>query len=298
LQDAIVRHPPGEVEGERVVEILVGEDSPSEEEFRFHTVGEQLKAERERLGLSLSDLAAKTRVPMRHLESIENSEFGALPGSTYTLGFARSYARALEMDAAKISSDLRVEMAQGGHEGYQAPAQNYEPADPARVPSRALAWTAAAIGVLVVAGYFIWRSMTLGDAGDITTPVAAEQKVDAVTTTTAPATTGGAVVLTATDNVWVKIYDAENKRLYENEMKAGDSFTVPQDANKPMIVTGRPQVLTVTVGGKAVPPLGTAEKTIADVEISSAALLARPAANATPPLGSVPAQPIANPTGN
>jgi cytoskeleton protein RodZ len=298
LQDAIVRHPPGEVEGERVVEILVGEDSPSEEEFRFQTVGEQLKAERERLGLSLSDLAAKTRVPMRHLESIENSEFGALPGSTYTLGFARSYARALEMDAAKISSDLRVEMAQGGHEGYQAPAQNYEPADPARVPSRALAWTAAAIGVLVVAGYFIWRSMTLGDAGDITTPVAAEQKVDAVTTTTAPATTGGAVVLTATDNVWVKIYDAENKRLYENEMKAGDSFTVPQDANKPMIVTGRPQVLTVTVGGKAVPPLGTAEKTIADVEISSAALLARPAANATPPLGSVPAQPIANPTGN
>jgi cytoskeleton protein RodZ len=298
LQDAIVRHPPGEVEGERVVEILVGEDSPSEEEFRFHTVGEQLKAERERLGLSLSDLAAKTRVPMRHLESIENSEFGALPGSTYTLGFARSYARALEMDAAKISSDLRVEMAQGGHEGYQAPAQNYEPADPARVPSRALAWTAAAIGVLVVAGYFIWRSMTLGDAGDITTPVAAEQKVDAVATTTAPATTGGAVVLTATDNVWVKIYDAENKRLYENEMKAGDSFTVPQDANKPMIVTGRPQVLTVTVGGKAVPPLGTAEKTIADVEISSAALLARPAANATPPLRSAPAQPIANPTGN
>jgi cytoskeleton protein RodZ len=280
------------------VEISVGENSPSEEEFRFHTVGEQLKAERERLGLSLSDLAAKTRVPMRHLESIEKSEFAALPGSTYTLGFARSYARALEMDAAKVSSDLRVEMAQGGHEGYQAPAQNYEPADPARVPSRTLAWTAAAIGVFVVAGYFVWRSMTLGDAGDITTPVAVEQKVEAVATTTAPAPTGGAVVLTATDNVWVKIYDAENKRLYENEMKPGDSFTVPQDANKPMIVTGRPQVLNVTVGGKAVPPLGTADKTIADVEISSAALLARPAADATPPTGGVPAQPIDRPTGN
>jgi cytoskeleton protein RodZ len=276
----------------------VGEDSPSEEEFRFHTVGEQLKAERERLGLSLSDLAAKTRVPIRHLESIETSEFSALPGSTYTLGFARSYARALEMDAAKVSSDLRVEMAQGGHEGYQAPAQNYEPADPARVPSRTLAWTAAAIGVLVVAGYFVWRSMTLGDAGDITTPVAVEQKVEAVATTTAPAPTGGAVVLTATDNVWVKIYDAENKRLYENEMKAGDSFTVPQDANKPMIVTGRPQVLTVTVGGKSVPPLGTAEKTIADVEVSSAALLARPPASSAPATGGAPAQPAAPPTGN
>ena len=71
-------------------------------------------------------------------------------------------------------------------------------------------------------------------------------------------------------------------------MKAGDSFTVPPDANKPMIVTGRPQVLNVTVGGKAVPPLGVADKTIADVEVSAAALLARPAATA-------PRQPLPHP---
>lgn len=294
MQGAIVRQPPEEVEGQRVVEISVGENSPSEDEFRFHTVGEQLKAERERLTLSLSDLAAKTRVPMRHLESIEKSDFAALPGSTYTLGFARSYARALDMDAAKVSSDLRVEMAQGGHEGYQAPAQNYEPADPARVPSRTLAWTAAAIGILVVAGYFTWRTMALGDADIIEMPAATAQKMEAPTANAGSesvAPTGGAVVLTATDNVWVKIYDAENKRLYENEMKAGDSFTVPQDANKPMIVTGRPQALSVTVGGKAVAPLGEIDKTIADVEVSSAALLARPPANAAAvPLPSVGTQ--------
>ncbi len=260
----------------------MGDDSPSEEEFRFHTVGEQLKAERERLGLSLSDLAAKTRVPMRHLESIEKSDFAALPGSTYTLGFARSYARAVEMDAAKISGELRAELAQGGHDGYQAPTQNYEPTDPARVPSRALAWTAAAIGLLVVAGYFVWRSMALGSAVDIAVPVAVEQpKSVAATTALTGAAPAGPVVLTATGEVWVKIYDAENKRLYENEMKAGDSFTVPADANKPMIVTGRPQMLNVTVGGQAVPPLGNADQTIADVEVSAAALTARaPAAGA------------------
>lgn len=254
----------------------MGDDSPSEEEFRFQTVGEQLKAERERLGLSLSDLAAKTRVPMRHLESIEKSDFGALPGSTYTLGFARSYASAMDMDSAKVSTDLRAELAQGGHEGYQAPLQNYEPADPARVPSRALAWTAAGIGVLLVAAYFVWRSMTLGGGGDISMPAPSAEK--AASAATAPAETpnpDGAVVLTATDNVWVKVYDADQKRLYEKEMVKGDSFTVPQDANKPMIVTGRPQVLTVTVGGKEVPALGPADKTIADLEISAKALLAR-----------------------
>lgn len=258
----------------------MGEDSPSEEEFRFHTVGEQLKAERERLELSLSDLAAKTRVPMRHLDSIEKSDFGALPGTTYTLGFARSYASAVGMDPAKVNIDLRAELAQGGHDGYQAPAQNYEPADPSRVPSRKLAWAAAAVGIVVVAAYLVWRSMALNSPIDVAAPVSVEQKA-AAPVATAPASAGGAVVITATDEVWVKIYDADDKRLYENEMKAGDSFTVPQDANKPMIVTGRPQVLNVTVGGKAVPPLGEADKTIADVELSAAALLARPAQEAT-----------------
>jgi cytoskeleton protein RodZ len=272
---------PGEVEGARVVEIGVGEDSPSEDEFRFHTVGEQLKAERERLELSLSDLAAKTRVPMRHLDAIEKSDFGALPGTTYTLGFARSYASAVGMDAAKVNADLRVELAQGGHDGYQAPAQNYEPADPSRVPSRKLAWAAAAVGIIVVAAYLVWRSMALESPIDVAAPRPLEQKASVTAATTA-APTSGAVVITATDEVWVKVYDAEDKRLFENEMKAGDSFTVPPDANKPMIVTGRPQVLNVTVGGKPVPPLGAADKTIADVEVSAAALLARPAPETSP----------------
>ena len=135
------------------------------------SVGSQLKAGRERLGLSLSDIAAKTRVPTRHLESIEQSNFDALPGQTYTLGFARSYANAVDMDAIVISEAMRVELARSGHEGYQAPAQNYEPADPARVPSKTLAWTSAAIAAVALAAYLIFRSLTLTDAAPADKPV-------------------------------------------------------------------------------------------------------------------------------
>ena len=136
------------------------------------SVGSQLKAGRERLGLSLSDIAEKTRVPMRHLQSIEQSNFDALPGQTYTLGFARSYANAVEMDATAISEAMRLELARSGHEGYQAPAQNYEPADPARVPSKTLAWTSAAIAAVALAAYLIFRSLTLTDAAPADKPVA------------------------------------------------------------------------------------------------------------------------------
>lgn len=269
------------------MENSVGENSPSEEEFRFHTVGEQLKAERERQTLSLSDLATQTRVPMRHLDSIERSDFAALPGTTYTLGFTRSYATALGLDPIKFNNDLRLELSQSGFQSYQVPTQNYEPADPSRVPSRTLAWTAAAIGVLLIAGYLLWRSSMLSDdaaVANIQAPQAVVSEKGA-----AGAATGGivgnatdTVVLTATGSVWVKIYDAENKPLFESEMVKGDSFSVPKDANNPMIVTGRPNAINVTVGGKAVSPLGAPERTIVDVSISAAALLARkpvPSAN-------------------
>jgi cytoskeletal protein RodZ len=262
-------------------------------EFRFQTVGEQLHAARTEKGLTLNEVAAQTRIPMRHLEAIERSDFGALPGSTYSLGFAKSYARTVGLDAGKLSEELRTELAQGGHAGFSPVTPEYEPTDPSRVPPRWLAWTAAAIAVLAISGYVLWRNF---DFSADTTPTAVaekpvvEQKIVAPTTKTAPA--NGTVLITANDAVWIKIYDADGKRLFENEMKAGDNFTVPADANNPMIVTGRPQALTVTVGGQVVAPLGDADKTIKDVGVSSAALLARKPAEETapqPPAAATPA---------
>jgi cytoskeletal protein RodZ len=244
----------------------------------FESVGDRLRAERDKSGLTLSEIAARTRVPIRHLEAIEAGEYSALPGSTYTLGFTRSYAKTLGLNENAIVADMREELAQGGFHGAVARAPAYEPADPARVPSRWMAWTAAAVAALVLAAYFVWRSFALspdpgiGEAAKAVAEAPIKGGKDTVTTAPAPS---GEVVITATDTVWVKIYDAEKKRLYENEMKAGDSFTVPADANNPMIVTGRPQVLNVTIGGTAVAPLGTGETSIADVGVSAAALLGR-----------------------
>ena len=242
------------------------------------SVGSQLYAAREAAGLSLTEIATRTRVPIRHLEAIEASNYSALPGSTYTIGFTRSYAKALGLDETALLTELRQELAEGGYQNV-ARTPEYEPADPARVPSRPLAWGAAALAIALIIVYFIWRSFALAPVaeGDAAKPVAeapikdqsgpakAETQIDP----------SGQVVITARETVWLKIYDAENNRLYENEMKAGESFTVPSDANNPMIVTGRPQVLDVTIGGKPVPPLGTGERSIADVGISAAALLAR-----------------------
>ncbi|MFN3748599.1 MAG: helix-turn-helix domain-containing protein [Sphingorhabdus sp.] len=243
------------------------------------SVGAQLRAAREAAGLSLTEIANRTRVPVRHLEAIEASNYSALPGSTYTIGFTKSFAKSLGLNETAILTEMREELAQGGYHGNAARMPAYEPTDPARVPSRPLAWGAAALAIALIVIYFIWRSYALSPVAEdeAAKPVAEAAIKDPTGKPKAaePIDPAGPVVISAKETVWLKIYDAENKRLYENEMKAGESYTVPADANNPMIVTGRPQVLDITIGGKPVPPLGTGERSVADVGVSAAALLAR-----------------------
>ncbi len=260
----------------------MSEVSPENAEFQFQSVGEKLKAEREKNGLRLADVAGRTRIPIRHLEAIEASDFAALPGNTYTIGFSRSYARAMEMNETEIASAMRAELNDSGNAVYQAPTQNYELADASRVPPRGLAWTAVAIALLILGAFLFWRYMMLPTGNEIdATPSTAVTANDTSGAQTAASTDkvdpNGDVILTASDEVWIKIYDASGKRLYEATMKAGDQYIVPKDANKPMILTGKPNALNVSVGGKSVPALGAPDRTIKDVGVSAADLLARPA---------------------
>jgi len=89
------------------------------------------------------------------------------------------------------------------------------------------------------------------------------------------------VTLAATDEVWMRVYDADNKTLYLGTMKPGDRFDVPRDAKDPMINVGRPDKLTVTLNGANVPPLGTGERAIKDVRVGAVAIAARLSGAAT-----------------
>ena len=254
-------------------------------ELHLHSTGALLRQAREQKNMSLEDIAKKTRIPRRHLASIENGDFEALPGRTYAIGFAKSFARTVGLSDASIGSQLRGEMEEQGLASYQPEMSEYDPANPSSIPPSYLAWAAAGIGALVLVGYLVWRTLVLNP--DEPTQIAADEPATEMATASGNSSaqnienggptpsSQGTVVLTATQNVWLKICDAEGKRLFENEMAAGDTFTVPADADDPQILTGRPDALTVTIDGQVVPQLGTAERTIKDVGISAAALLAR-----------------------
>ncbi|WP_219892692.1 helix-turn-helix domain-containing protein [Aquisediminimonas profunda] len=266
-------------------------DSAEEEQALFpERAGDRLRAARTRAGLDLSDVASRTRIPLRHLQAIEAGDYSSFPSSTYCVGFVKAYARAVGEDEKALSQQLRIELGQDGR-GYRTELQDYDDADPARIPSRTLAWTAAAVAVLLAIGYGVWRSMLLSGPDVAPAPVVATAPPPRPTAVTAPSTSSE-VVLTALEPVWVRIYDASDKVLLEKEMAKGERYVVPADANNPMIRTGRAQLIAVTINGSAVPTLGPAERTLKDVGISAAALMARSAAAVETPVASTGAEPL------
>ncbi|NNC59337.1 MAG: DUF4115 domain-containing protein [Erythrobacter sp.] len=264
------------------------------------TAGEHLRAERERQGLSLEHLTGETRIPQRHLEALEAGDYSSIPGRTYAIGFARSYAKALGLDQREIVDLVRADMGASGPSERYAKADTLEPGDPARVPSRGLVFfSIAAIALLLAGGFMFYRTYFAPGSGPGSI-LTAEQEAEAAAQQEArqevavgaegaidPA---GEVVFTSLeDDTWVKFYDGSGNQLMQKQMAAGETYTIPADAENPQIWTGRPHAFTITIGGQDVPKLTDKDMVMKDVPVSAEALLARtaappsePAAEATP----------------
>jgi transcriptional regulator with XRE-family HTH domain len=247
-------------------------------------VGEVLRAARERQGLSLAEVAARTRVPLRHLEAIEVGDYVGLPSLTYATGFARAYARTVGVDEVDIARNVRAELA-----GIVRPKREYQPydvSDPSRVPSRGVAMVAMglALAVLILAGLWFASGLFRGGTAPASPEVAVTDPAAAMPVVAPPPTPpGGQVLVTATDEVWVRIYDADGKTLHQGTLKAGERFDVPADATDPMINVGRPDKISVTVNGSQLQGLNFGDQPIKDVRVSAAALQARAAGQPLPP---------------
>ncbi len=242
------------------------------------TVADRLRSARHRAGIDLSDIATKTRIPQRHLEAIEAGNYAALPAPTYVFGFVKAYARAVGEDEVVLARDLRSEL---GHIDQEQEYVGYDTDDPARVPPRWLAWGGLVAAALLLFGFFAVRSGWFASSDSpavASAPATVEPglSVDGggnTVTPAAPAT--GQVVLTMDEDVWLRIYDKNDKVITEGVRKKGEAIAIAPDIDTPMIRTQLPHKISITIGGKPVPKLAEAEKFMKDAGISAKALSAR-----------------------
>jgi cytoskeleton protein RodZ len=251
------------------------------EATEFVPVGDRLRAAREERGLSLEDIAAETRIPHRHLESLEAGDWGRLPAPTYTIGFAKSFAGAVGLDRGEIGEQVRAEI--GGTRSESATVEHFEPADPARRMPKWLVF-AAILAIVAAVGLFSWlRNQDLTET-DRPVQTAAQEPAEPQAQQPQPqsATPQGPVVITATDPAWVRITD-QGQTLYEGMLQPGQSYTVPPAATAPLLRAGAPEALRVTVGNTQAPPVGPAGQVTSNVSLLAEDLMGdRTAATSEP----------------
>ena len=116
--------------------------------------GAELREARERLGWDLGEVAAALRIKLAYLQAIEDGRISALPGNAYALGFLRTYATTLGLDADEISRRFRSEANDVN--------RKTDLAFPAPVPERGVPTGALVLIGLVIAaaGYGAWYKLS------------------------------------------------------------------------------------------------------------------------------------------
>jgi cytoskeletal protein RodZ len=85
----------------------MGVDDPSRP-----SVGATLKARREERGETFRDVENATKIRTRYLAALEDDDIELLPAEVYALGFLRSYARHLGLDAESLVRTWRARLAE------------------------------------------------------------------------------------------------------------------------------------------------------------------------------------------
>ena len=119
------------------------------------TVGEMLQRHRIERDLTLQDIAQQLRIQRSYLDALENGDFDKLPGLTYAIGYVRSYAQLLELDAATLITDFKAEAKK-----LQEPTQLSfpSPAPEGKVPGGALVFVGVLLAALSYGGWYYFST--------------------------------------------------------------------------------------------------------------------------------------------
>lgn len=121
------------------------------------TLGKMLSEARERLGLTVMDVASQIKFAPKQIEALEADDFGRLPEATFLRGFVRSYAKVLHLDAETLLAALPQKKAAQAGLLAEAAGERFPDARSAQRQNN-LVWLGASLLLIaVVVGFVIWN---------------------------------------------------------------------------------------------------------------------------------------------
>lgn len=258
----------------------------------MQTVGEVLRAEREKQGLSVKDIEKGTSIRALYIQAIEDGNYSVLPGEVYLKGFIRNYASFLGLDPQNMMELYRQNQSpqsavpQAPAAAPAAPA----PAAPAPKPTASTPtpprndrkpeksggsstkWVVIGLVVLLIGGG-AWAAMEfLGQTPEqpkvpqttpkttqpapVPAPTPTPTPVPAPVTPQKPPTQAKPIVLVAkyTAECWTRVV-ADGKEVYEGIPKMGETLTWNAD-KEVTIHVGNAAGVDLTYNGQPQAKLG------------------------------------------
>lgn len=120
--------------------------------------GERIRQAREERQLSIDDLVGETRISPQHLIDLEDCKTSGISAPGYIVGYLKTLAKVLELDAEELISDFKSSISQANHQTID-PEHELLPPKPKK---RSLGWsTILATSIIVLAGigaviYYWW----------------------------------------------------------------------------------------------------------------------------------------------
>jgi cytoskeletal protein RodZ len=242
-------------------------------------LGSELREARERAGLSLSEIAARTKIPPRHLASIENNQFDKVPAGIFLRSFIRTYAREVHVDPEAAIAEYRSmtdPITEFPVESKALPVQAETPSESvlheinvARRPwGFALVASALLVGMVAVNRYDEDRSADTPKAvlvppeapAPIARPIPAQPIPVAQVIPVATTGAGLQMEIRAQDHCWVRAV-VDGQPTLERLLQPGEtqSFTAQHDI---VLRVGDPAAFSYSVNGLAGKPLGEANEPV------------------------------------
>lgn len=218
------------------------------------SVGTSLRHVRDTAGLTVSELARRTRIPASVIEDLERDNFATSGGPAYARGHIRTIARICNVDDAPILSQF---------ESQTIPLNksirdllndsNVTRTVPERKPLswRALSGVVAGIALLALVGTTIF-SLTGGSSGNRNNQVTSSQNSSDSDQTGPVATNqkGVAVELTGVNGLsWVAVTDSAGVTQYSGRIRQGEKRSF-QDNQLLYLVIGNAGAVSLNVNGE------------------------------------------------
>jgi cytoskeleton protein RodZ len=254
------------------------------------SVGAALRKAREKRGLSLPQVSRDLCLKEDVLRALESRQYSALPKVPYCFGFVRTYARHLGLEPEEMVRRFKGEIGDVPQATKLTPPQ---PLRSGRFPGRAALTLSLLIAAAGYGGWYYYTQrpaeisvpVTSADADSPMAPVplldqataqklneaatdmaAAEPnaegaepgKTGATTSSAAPATVKGKVVIRATAACWVYIHDQKGKVVFHKTMHKGDEYTLPEQRPDLVMELGNPAALQIVIDGRTLKPIAGA----------------------------------------